>query len=103
MTALSPKITALTVQAKDGETYKTKLTEEACGAGVRAMGDAFNVEAMKLSLSNLPVSEIEKIGSSYEAQAKAVLGGGGRHTQDADVNLPANVLGGGAPDNPNTL
>ncbi|MCR8633484.1 hypothetical protein [Paenibacillus radicis (ex Xue et al. 2023)] len=95
------KITALSAQAKDGETYKTKITEEACGAGVRAMGEAFNVEVMKLSLSNLPVAEIEKISASYEAQAKVVLGGGGRHTQGEEVKLPAGALSGVAPGNPN--
>jgi hypothetical protein len=95
------KITALSVQAAVGEQYKVKITEEACGAGVRAMGEAFNVEAMKLSLSNLPVAEIEKISASYEAQAKVVLGGGGQHTQSADVTLPVGALAGTAPANPN--
>lgn len=87
------KITSLSAQAAVGESYKVKVTEEACGAGVRAMGEAFNVEAMKLSLSGLPVAEIEKIKLSYDAQAVKVLGGGGQHTQPADVNLPANALG----------
>ena len=82
------KLTSLSTQAKDGELYKLKITEQACGAGVRAMGEAFNVEAMKLSLANLPVAEIEKISLSYEAQAKIVLGGGGRHSLAPDVNLP---------------
>ncbi len=93
------KITALSGQAKDGETYKTKITEEACGAGVRALGDAFNVEAMKLSLSHLPVGEIEKVRDTYEAQAQVALGNGGRKTVDGDVDLPddptKNALGKG--------
>lgn len=93
------KLTALSSQATDGVAYKTKITETACGAGVRAMGDAFNVEAMKLSLANLPVAEIEKIAASYELQAKVVLGAGGRKTEGADTNLPANALT-GAPGNP---
>ena len=94
------KLTSLSTQAKDGELYKLKITEQACGAGVRAMGEAFNVEAMKLSLANLPVAEIEKINASYEAQALIVLGGGGQHTKPADINLPANALDGKAPANP---
>jgi hypothetical protein len=94
------KITALSAQAKDGETYKTKITEEACGAGVRALGEAFNVDAMKLSLSGLPVAEIEKVRDTYEAQAKAVLGNGGRQTVGADVNLPAGASAGAPPANP---
>jgi hypothetical protein len=90
------KIVTLVSQAKDGETYKDKLTEEACGAGVRALGEAFNVDVMKTSFVNLGVVEIEKIRDSYETQAKAALGGGGRHTQGADINLPA----GATPANP---
>ncbi|MDF2651334.1 MAG: hypothetical protein K0Q73_7139 [Paenibacillus sp.] len=101
------KITALSAQAKDGETYKTKITEEACGAGVRALGEAFNVDAMKLAFSSLPVSEIEKISASYEAQAKVVLGGGGRHTTETDIDLPAdptkNALGKGEKETPEQL
>jgi hypothetical protein len=95
------KLTSLSAQAADGVQYKTKVTEQACGAGVRAMGDAFNVEAMKLSLSNLPVVEIEKIALSYEAQAVKVLGGGGQHTATGDVNLPDNALSGAGAGNPN--
>jgi hypothetical protein len=82
------KLTVLSGQAQDGATYKTKMTEEACGAGVRALGDAFNVEAMKTSLSGLPVAEIEKIRDAYESQAKAALGGGGRKTVGGDNELP---------------
>ncbi|MNC14344.1 hypothetical protein D3C75_621190 [compost metagenome] len=93
------KITALSAQAVDGAAYKVKVTEQACGAGVRALGDAFNVEAMKTALSHLPVSEIEKIGASYEAQAQAALGGGGRHTQTEDINLPAGAADGTQPAN----
>jgi hypothetical protein len=95
------KITSVNSLAQVGEQYKTKITDAACGAGVRAMGDAFNVEAMKLSLANLPVAEIEKINASYEAQALIVLGGGGQHTQQADVTLPAGALSGTSPTNPN--
>lgn len=94
------KLTALNAQATDGAAYKVKTIELACGAGVRALGDAFNVEAMKTALSQLPVSEIEKISASYEAQAQAALGGGGRHTQGEDVNLPKSALDGTAPSNP---
>jgi hypothetical protein len=94
------KLTSLTAQAKDGDTYKNKLTEEACGAGVRALGEAFNVDAMKLSLSGLPVAEIEKVRDTYEAQAKVVLGNGGRQTVGADVNLPAGASAGAPPANP---
>ncbi|MGR6763193.1 hypothetical protein ACU1JV_15250 [Paenibacillus sp. T2-29] len=93
------KLTALSVQATDGAMYKVKVTEQACGAGVRALGEAFNVEAMKTALSHLPVSEIEKIGATYEAQAQAALGGGGRHTQGDDVNLPEGALNGTPPTN----
>lgn len=93
------KLTSLSAQARDGEAYKVKVTEQACGAGVRAMGEAFSVEAMKLAFSNLPVTEIEKISASYEAQASAALGGGGRYTQGEDINLPANALDGSAPGN----
>lgn len=94
------KLTALNAQAADGAAYKVKTIEQACGAGVRALGDAFNVEAMKTALSQLPVSEIEKIGASYEAQAQAALGGGGRHTQGEEVNLPQGALDGASPSNP---
>jgi hypothetical protein len=94
------KITVLSEQAQVGEKYKVKVTEEACGAGVRALGEAFNVDAMKLSLSNLPVTEIEKIRDSYEAQAKAILGNGGRQTVGGDVELPAGASAGAAPANP---
>ncbi|OAZ49055.1 hypothetical protein [Paenibacillus polymyxa] len=93
------KLTALSVQATDGALYKVKVTEQACGAGVRALGEAFNVEAMKTALSHLPVCEIEKIGATYEAQAQAALGGGGRHTQGGDVNLPEGALNGTPPTN----
>ncbi|MDK8182105.1 hypothetical protein [Paenibacillus sp. UMB4589-SE434] len=93
------KINALSVQAKVGEQYKLNLIEEASGAGVRALGEAFNVEAMKLSLSHLQVSEIEKIRDTYNEHAKAVLGGGGRHTTGEDIDLPANALN-SAPTNP---
>lgn len=96
---ITAKLAALSAQAADGAAYKVKVTEQACGAGVRALGDAFNVEAMKTALSHLPVSEIEKIGATYEAQAQAALGGGGRHTQGDDVNLPEGALSGAAPVN----
>ncbi|MDT0123885.1 hypothetical protein Q9R46_14585 [Paenibacillus sp. RRE4] len=98
-TDIPAKITALSAQAVDGAAYKVKVTEQACGAGVRALGDAFNVEAMKTALSHLPVSEIEKIGASYEAQAQAALGGGGRHTQTGDINLPEGAVDGKQPAN----
>lgn len=94
------KLAALNTQATDGAAYKVKITEQACGAGVRALGDAFNVEAMKTALSHLPVSEIEKIGATYEAQAQAALGGGGRHTEGDNLDLPTGALGGAAPSNP---
>ncbi|WP_405176345.1 hypothetical protein MHI27_11930 [Paenibacillus sp. FSL H8-0261] len=94
------KLTELSAQAADGAAYKVKVTEQACGAGVRALGDAFNVEAMKTALSHLPVTEIEKIGTSYEAQAQAALGGGGRHTEGEKLDLPVGALGGAAPSNP---
>lgn len=98
-TDILSKLTSLSAQAADGVTYKVKVTEQACGAGVRALGEAFNVEAMKTALSHLPVSEIEKIGATYEAQAQAALGGGGRHTQGDDVNLPEGALNGTPPTN----
>ncbi|URJ42241.1 hypothetical protein [Paenibacillus polymyxa] len=98
-TDILSKLTSLSAQAADGVTYKVKVTEQACGAGVRALGEAFNVEAMKTALSHLPVSEIEKIGATYEAQAQAALGGGGRHTQGDDVNLPEGALNGTPPIN----
>lgn len=96
---IQAKLTALNAQAADGAAYKVKVTEQACGAGVRALGDAFNVEAMKTALSHLPVSEIEKISATYEAQAQAALGGGGRHTQTDDINLPEGAANGAAPTN----
>lgn len=99
-TDITAKLTALSAQAADGAAYKVKVTEQACGAGVRALGDAFNVEAMKTALSHLPVSEIEKINATYEAQAQAALGGGGRHTTGEDLNLPEGALSGAAPANP---
>lgn len=94
------KLSALSAQAQVGEQYKLKVIDEACGAGVRALGEAFNVEAMKLAFSNLPVGEVEKILSSYEKQAVAILGGGGQKTVVADITLPAGALGGAAPANP---
>lgn len=99
---ISAKLTALNAQAADGAAYKVKVTEQACGAGVRALGDAFNVEAMKTALSHLPVSEIEKIGASYESQAQAALGGGGRHTEGDNPDLPAGAANGTAPTNAQT-
>jgi hypothetical protein len=93
------KIASLSAQAADGEAYKMKVTDQACSAGIRALGAAFNVEAMKTALSHLPVSEIEKINASYEAHAQAALGGGGQHTQGANIDLPAGALSGAAPSN----
>lgn len=93
------KIASLSAQAADGEAYKIKVTDQACSAGIRALGAAFNVEAMKTALSHLPVSEIEKINASYEAHAQAALGGGGQHTQGANIDLPAGALSGAAPSN----
>lgn len=98
-TDIPAKLTALSAQAADGAAYKVKVTEQACGAGVRALGEAFNVEAMKTVLSNLPVTEIEKIGASYEAQAQAALGGGGRHTEGDNPDLPAGAANGTPPAN----
>ncbi|MEK4451635.1 hypothetical protein [Paenibacillus sp. FSL L8-0506] len=98
-TDIPAKLTALSAQAADGAAYKVKVTEQACGAGVRALGEAFNVEAMKTVLSNLPVTEIEKIGASYEAQAQAALGGGGRHTEGDNPDLPAGAANGTSPAN----
>lgn len=93
------KLASLSALAEDGKTYKLKIIEEACGAGVRALGEAFNVETMKTVLSHLPVTEIEKISANYELQASAVLGGGGRHTQGENVTLPEGALSGAAPTN----
>lgn len=97
---VSAHLKGLTAKAADGETYKEKMIDQACGAGVRALGDAFDVEAMKLSLSSLSVEQIEKIGSAYEKQATAALGGGGRQTQGEDPGVPAGLAGAGAPGNP---
>jgi len=94
------KLATLSGQAQVGEQFKTSLIDETCGSGVRALGDAFNVDAMKLSLAGLPVTEIQKVRDTYEAQAKAVLGGGGRHTQGENLDLPEGALGGAAPANP---
>ncbi|WP_246862848.1 hypothetical protein [Paenibacillus cellulosilyticus] len=88
------RLIALHAQAADGLAYKQKITDEACGAGVRALGEAFNVDSMKAVLSQLPVTEIEKIANSYELQAKSVLGGGGRHTQGDNLDLPNGALSG---------
>lgn len=96
---IAAKLATLSAQASDGLVYKTKVTEQACGAGVRALGEAFNTETMKVMLSHLPVSEIEKIGATYEAQAQAVLGGGGRHTEGDNPDLPAGAANGTAPTN----
>jgi hypothetical protein len=43
---------------------------------------------MKAALSHLPVSEVEKIRDSYNAQAPVVLGGGGQHVVTAGSELP---------------
>jgi len=94
------KINSMSENAKVGESHKLALIDEACGAGVRALGEAFSVEAMKLSLANLPVTEIEKVRNSYNAHAQAILGGGGRHTQGGDINLPAGAAAGESPANP---
>ncbi|MET3828634.1 hypothetical protein ABIC86_000094 [Paenibacillus sp. DS2363] len=96
---ITSKLATLSAQAADGAVYKTKVTEQACGAGVRALGEAFNTETMKAMLSHLPVSEIEKIGATYEAQAQAALGGGGRHTEGDNPDLPAGAANGTAPTN----
>lgn len=96
---IAAKLTALSAQAADGAAYKVKVTEQACGAGVRALGEAFNTETMKAMLSHLPVSEIEKISATYEAQAQAALGGGGRHTEGDNLDLPSGALSGVAPAN----
>jgi hypothetical protein len=93
------KISSLSALAAVGEQYKVKVTEEACGAGVRALGEAFNVDAMKLSFANLSVTEIEKVRDTYEAQAKALFPNG-RQTQGAGVDLPAGAADGTPPANP---
>jgi hypothetical protein len=95
------KLASLTTQAEDGKAYKLKLIDETCGAGVRALGEAFNVEAMKLSFEALSAAQVEKIRDSYDAQAKALFGGGGRQTEGDDINLPVGALNGAAPSNPN--
>ncbi|MHA7963534.1 hypothetical protein ACX93W_05255 [Paenibacillus sp. CAU 1782] len=95
------KLASLSTQAEDGKAYKLKLIDETCGAGVRALGEAFNVEAMKLSFEALSAAQVEKIRDSYDAQAKALFGGGGRHTEGEDINLPTGALNGSAPSNPN--
>lgn len=94
------KIAALSSQAADGVAYKAKVVEETCGAGVRALGEAFNVEAMKLSFNALAVSEVEKVRDTYNAQAQAIFGNGGRKTEGGDIQLPANAQSGAAPANP---
>ncbi|WAH35040.1 hypothetical protein [Alicyclobacillus dauci] len=86
--AVEGAVASLKAQAQVGEQYKAKVVDEACGAGVRALGEAFNVDAMKLSFANLPVSEVEKIRDTYEAQAKAALGGGGQHVVTQQHDLP---------------
>lgn len=96
---ITAKLATLSAQAADGAVYKTKVTEQTCGAGVRALGEAFNTETMKAMLSHLPVSEIEKIGATYEAQAQVALGGGGRHTEGDNPDLPAGAANGTAPTN----
>lgn len=87
---ITTKIAALSKKAELGDVYCSKVIDEALGSGVRALGDAFNTEAMKLAFSNLPIAEVEKIRDSYEAQAKVVLGGGGRHTAGDQHDLPNN-------------
>jgi len=94
------RLATLTAQAEDGKVYKLKLVEETCGAGVRALGEAFNVDVMKLSFNSLSATEVEKIRDTYNAQAKVILGGGGQHTQGNGVDLPAGALSGLAPGNP---
>ncbi|MCR8656940.1 hypothetical protein [Paenibacillus endoradicis] len=94
------KLSVINDQAEDGRTFKLKIVDEACGAGVRALGEAFNVEVMKLSLNGLSAGEVEKIRDSYNAQAQVILGGGGQHTQGSKVELPSGALSGNAPGNP---
>jgi hypothetical protein len=86
--AVEGALNALKAQAQIGQQYATKVTDEALAAGVRAQGAAFNAEAMKAALSHLPVSEVEKIRDSYNAQAPVVLGGGGQHVVTAGSELP---------------
>lgn len=88
--AIHATVTALQTKAELGAQYVAKVVEEACGAGVRAMGEAFNVESMKLAFSHLPVVEVEKIRDTYEAQAKSALGGGGQHIVTDPKTLPDN-------------
>lgn len=88
--AIHATVTALQAKAELGAQYVAKVVEEACGAGVRAMGEAFNVESMKLAFSHLPVAEVEKIRDTYEAQAKSALGGGGQHIVTDPKTLPDN-------------
>jgi hypothetical protein len=83
-------LSVLSKNAELGHKYASKVIDEACGAGVRALGQAFNTDAMKMSFSNLPVEEVEKIRDTFEAQAKAALGGGGQHTSTPKTDLPAN-------------
>lgn len=88
--AIHGAVTSLKTQAEIGTHYATKVVDEACSAGVRAMGEAFNVESMKTAFSHLSVSEVEKIRDSYQAQAKTALGGGGQHLATEPKTLPDN-------------
>lgn len=83
-------LASLSKNAEQGQRYVSKVMEEACGAGIRALGQAFNADAMKLTFSNLPVEEVEKIRDTFESQSKAALGGGGQHTVTGKTDLPDN-------------
>lgn len=68
--------------AKEGQQYHESLVNEAVAMGVRAMGNDFDAETWKATLSAMDSKQILSVTKTFEAQAEAELPAGRKTNPD---------------------
>ena len=61
----------LVAMAKEGLDHRNEVISEALDSGVHSMGNSFNKEIFTKTFSNMKTKDIEEMGKTWEAQAKA--------------------------------
>lgn len=74
-------------KAKQYDSYKSSLIEEAVANGVKAEGESFNTELFKKAFSTFTCEEIKTMSKNWEVKATEVLKAGKQISQQKDVKF----------------
>lgn len=86
LTKAKDKIVELEPLAKDGETFRNEVIEDAVTAGVRAQGNDFPADTWKETFSTMSIKAIRDIAKTFHAQAEAEIPAGRQTEPSTELN-----------------